>query len=80
MTINRRETKSQLLPNISKRNWEDAKLLFYENEERGAAERHQVQLAMWEEDRERKQLEHDKRMELYNARCTYRFAIVEEET
>lgn len=45
-----------------------AKRLFYENEELRAAERHKIQLIMWEEERERKKVEHEKRLQLYDAR------------
>lgn len=45
-----------------------AKRRFYENEELRAAERHKTQMVLWEEGRKQKQIEHEKRLQLYEAR------------
>lgn len=45
-----------------------AKRRFYENEELRAAERHKTPMALWEEGRKQKQIEHEKRLQLYEAR------------
>lgn len=45
-----------------------AKKQFYENEEIRASERHKIQMDMWEEERTRKKVEHEKLLQLYDAR------------